>query len=454
MRFLLNKKLIIILIFWLMFWLGYNTYPRKLDFSNFLNFFQGIRAFFPILAGFLALIILFFGKSFFSQKIGKNPLALLGVYVLVGIISSIFLSLQPLIALYWALAYGALIVGLWAILKSSQAKFYLSFLIHFNWLIISFIVFGWFLYYLAGGGELSFNFPRPFEVLAGAKETILGMATTRPTGFGRYLGILGLVTLAGLLREKRKIKFLWFFFFLLFYLLLLFSQAKTAIFGFIFGAFLIFLLKSQSKTAIFSWSLFTLVQLILVGIFLFYLPQLPKILTSPPPLLMELPPSPSAGEEKIIIPPELSLPPSKGSFSDLKEKIFQPLLTLGGRIQGIWPEAFNLFLRSPLIGFGFQADRIFLKGQHTHNALLQALVQTGLIGTLFFLSAFLWSGFILFKLLKKSTKEKSFLIEIAALFLFFGLRAITESTAAFFGADWILLAPLLGYIIILDKEKE
>jgi len=54
----LKWGLIISLILWLMLWAGYNTYPQKLDFSNLLNLFHGIRAFFPILVAFLALILL------------------------------------------------------------------------------------------------------------------------------------------------------------------------------------------------------------------------------------------------------------------------------------------------------------------------------------------------------------------------------------------------------------
>jgi O-antigen ligase len=77
------------------------------------------------------------------------------------------------------------------------------------------------------------------------------------------------------------------------------------------------------------------------------------------------------------------------------------VFTLSGRTIGVWHEGWGLFLESPLLGFGFHADRIFLEGQHMHNSLLHALVQTGLIGTVLFILAFIWAWIILFRLLKK-----------------------------------------------------
>jgi O-antigen ligase len=247
---------------------------------------------------------------------------------------------------------------------------------------------------------------------------------------------------------------------------LLFSKAKTAIFGFIFGAFLIFLLKSESKTSAFGYSFLTLFQLVLVGIYLFYIPHFvqKEILSSPvvavtKPALSTLPleKRPILPKSKISPQPkQVSTPPK--NLSTHKKTLKTPaeisLFTLGGRTIGIWPKAFKLFLRSPLIGLGFHADRIFLKGQHAHNAILHSLIQTGLIGTVFFILAFILTWIGLFKLLKKTIREKPFLVEIAAIFVFFAIRAITESTGAFFGVDWIILAPLLGYITILNRQKE
>jgi hypothetical protein len=52
-----------------------------------------------------------------------------------------------------------------------------------------------------------------------------------------------------------------------------------------------------------------------------------------------------------------------------------------------------------------------------------------------------------------SQNEKPFLIEIASVFAFFMIRGITESTDAFFGVDFILLAPIIAFIQNLWFQK-
>jgi len=466
-----NKKLILILLLWLLIWAGYNTNPQKLDFSHPLKFFHAIRAFFPILAGFLATIFLLRRLSF-SSKIFFSPLGFLFLYTLIGIISSIFLSANPFLALYWAFSYFSVLAVLFLTLTDSNS---IPSLINLNWIIIFIITIGLSVFFLSQSGvflSLSSSFwqqVRPFESLAGAKWEIFGMAGTRPTGLGRYAGVAALVALAKLLRDKRKLKLNWFFFFLFSYFVLLFSQARTEILGFVFGFFLIFLLKSKSKVAIFGWSSFTSVQLVLVGLFLFYIPlfytphllermAIPEqqIAISRPSLPISESQIPVSEPKKVTPEPQISTPkptaptPKPSSTKETEAILF----TLSGRTTGIWPEAWKLFLKSPLIGFGFQADRIFLAGQHAHNAILHALIQTGIIGTFFFVFAFIWVWILLFKLLKNSSEnEKPFLIEIAGVFAFFMIRGITESTGAFFGVDFILLAPIIAYIQNLWFQK-
>ncbi len=455
MKFFNNQKLtsglILSLLLWLLIWTGYNINPGPLNFSNFLDFFHSTRAFFPLLAAFLALIFLI--RRPFSLKISKTPLGLLALYALIGIISSIFLSPKPFLALYWAISYIAVILVLLAILTDSDSKSYLPSLINLNWLFVFIITIFLFLFFLFQPGGISavldFGTGRPYEGLANvpAEKEILGMVGTRPTGWGRYAGVAALVALAMLLSDKRKLKLSWFFLFLIFYFLLLFSQAKTAIFGFIFGAFIIFLLTSQSKKAIFGWSFLTLFQLVLVGAFFFYIPLfytphlLEKAAISEPRIVILEPSVPISEPSVSILEPAVPTPQPS-----LTEKM-TPVSTLSGRTVGVWPQVAKLFLKSPLIGWGFHADRIFLEGQHAHNAILHVLIQTGIIGIIPFISAFILAWILLFKLLKNSSlTEKPFLIATAGILAFFIIRGITESTGAFFGMDLILLAPLIAYI--------
>jgi len=440
MKFSTNKKLIFSLILWLMLWAGYNTYPQKLDFSNPLNFFHGIRAFFPILAGFFALVFLIKRRSFLKNF--QIPLGFFLVYVLIGVISSIFLSVKPFIALYWAISYFSVLAVLFLALADSNSTSLLF--INLNWIIVSVITIGLFAFFLVQPGVISsfangtFLSGRPYESLAGvhAEVETFGMAGTRPTGLGRYAGLVAIFALTRTILNKKRKKFLWYFLFLISFFILYFSQAKTAIFGFILGVFVIFLLKSKSKREIFSWSIFTIFLLILTFIFLFCLPYLEKKIVTSQVSLVPLPEAPL---------PEAPLPEVPASY------IPSSALTLGGRAVGIWPQAWELFLKSPIIGWGFHADRFLLGGQHTHNAILHALVQTGILGTIPFMLAFIFAWIILFKFLKQS--RKPFLIEIAGILAFFTVRGITESTGAFFGADLLIIAPLFAYLQFLESKS-
>jgi len=127
--------------------------------------------------------------------------------------------------------------------------------------------------------------------------------------------------------------------------------------------------------------------------------------------------------------------------------------TLTGRT-AVWAQGWQLFKLSPLFGFGFHADRLLLDGQHMHNSFMHALVQTGLIGTIPFVGAFLWVWILLFKALRNLARlpaiHKQLVIQAGGVLAFLSLRAIPESTGAFFGADWLLLAPLLLYLQVVN----
>lgn len=401
------------LMLWILIWAGYNTGLWYLQTpENPLDFFHGFRAFLPPLSAYLALIFLLM-KQPLSLKIFHGPLGFLFFYNLIGIFSSIFLSKSPFMAFYWALSYGAVLVVLWVISVYPKPLYSITQLINFNWLLVALIMVFFFTLYLTQPGVVSsiLNFSfwgnRPYEIMAGAGKTIMGMPITRPTGFGRYAGTIALVALARFWPKKKKlkIKFFWIFLFSLF--VLIFSQGKTGILGFLVGAFLIFWLKSRSKFLL----------ILGISLFLFLL---------------------------IFIGLYKNLP----AYLENNKTIF---LTLGGRTTGVWIRGWELFLKSPLLGFGFHADRIFLKGEHIHNAILHALVQTGIVGTIPFILAFVLAWVRLFKLFKKF--KDPLLIEIAGIMAFFTVRGITESTGAFFGVDWILLAPLLAYITVLKQRK-
>jgi len=422
------RGLLMSLALWLMIWGGYNTGIQRLFGPGFpanaLDLFHGIRALLPFMAAWLALIMLLVQRSL-PVRIFQGPLGLLALYNLVGIASSIVLSPDPLMAIYWAAQYSSVIIVLWVILAHSNPLPHLSRLIILNWIVVAVLTTGLMALLLIQPGVISsiegqwatgdLGGARPYDGLAGipVEKEMFGMVGTRATGLGRYAGIAALVALARLWQGAKWSRSIWVLLFPFFLFVLIFTQARTAILAFLIGALLIIWLRSRSKILLI---LGISIALFLLGLIGFY--------------------------------------QASWGFLTRGTGVIDPALS--GRVI-TWQETWQLFLTSPLLGYGFYADIIFeIAGRHVHNALLHALLQTGLMGTIPFVLAFAGAWIILFRLLKRPSilrPEKSLLIEIAGVLTYLTVRTITESTGAFFGSELFILAPIFAYITILNQRK-
>ena len=125
-------------------------------------------------------------------------------------------------------------------------------------------------------------------------------------------------------------------------------------------------------------------------------------------------------------------------------------------VELVWVDGLRLLKESPLIGYGFNADRLLLN-THMHNSLMQALVQTGLLGTLLFISAMLMGWVLLLKSLRNlgrlPSEQKHLVIQAGGILAFLTVRSFPESTGAFFGVDWLILAPILLYLYTVNFPR-
>ena len=114
---------------------------------------------------------------------------------------------------------------------------------------------------------------------------------------------------------------------------------------------------------------------------------------------------------------------------------------LSGR-SSVWQEGLKLFWESPILGYGFHADRLKLNA-HMHNSLLHSMVQTGLVGTIPFVTALIlgWIALIKVFIVRHTLPlvHRHLVVQACALLMFLSLRTIPESTGAFFGVDLLLL---------------
>jgi len=397
-------------ILWLMLWGGYNTdFGRLLEPGfprNALDLLHGLRALLPILAGWLAGLMLL-AKGTRAGRTLAGPLGLLALYALIGIISSLLLSSQPFTAVYWACQYASVILVLWASLSEVDPLPCLSRLIGLNWIIAVLLATAilsaiWIdpEVKLRPGGLL---LVQPPGGGASPSAQLFGMDTTRSTGVARYAAIAGLAALAKLWQGTARSRIIWSFVLLFSVYGIVLAQARTALLAFLAGAFLLLWLRRSLRP------------LFLAGV-------------------------PLAG----LL---LALTGSYQAFwLYLTRGVpFNPTLT--GRTV-TWQAGWALFQESPWLGLGFHADRIFLAGQHMHNALLHALVQTGVLGTIPYVAAIVGAWILVVRLYRTRPLRglSPLLIEIPAVLAFFTIASITESTFAFFGTPWLLSAPLIAYV--------
>ena len=130
--------------------------------------------------------------------------------------------------------------------------------------------------------------------------------------------------------------------------------------------------------------------------------------------------------------------------------------SLTGRTRA-WDHGWYEAMKSPIIGWGPQADRMLI-GEHVHNTYLYALMTSGFIGAFFFAGGLIYAWLIFFKLLRAGVPDrldqKTFFIQIGGILAFFTVRSIPEVSGAMFGIDTMLLLPVLGYLAVLNRTND
>lgn len=261
-----------------------------------------------------------------------------------------------------------------------------------------------------------------------ANVGMLGLGPVTANGMGRFAAVAGIAALVRIASNELRWRVGWMFVFVVSVVTLALTISRTSLIG--FGLALIVVLWVSRM----GWKSIPIASgyAFLIWILLFHWTPISQP-TSPAP-----------------VNPAFVSPRTRGGA------IVQDI---GGRI-ATWSEGLEVTSRSPLFGFGFQADRFLVTppvgiyiGAHMSNSYLQALIQTGIIGTIFFLGAFIvaWKHafrFLVNRSVAISGTDRLFLIEALALLVFFTFRSFFESTAAFYGVDLIMLAPAIAYLTV------
>jgi N-acetylglucosaminyldiphosphoundecaprenol N-acetyl-beta-D-mannosaminyltransferase len=454
-----NWDALVVAVLWLLIWATYNTDITRIFTPGWphggLDFVHGLRSLFPFISFMVASVWLInnLRKKTLRWNFFFGPLGFLMLYALVGVLASIF-SQNVWLSLYWGVLYFFTMVVLLMVMAQDKAKKYLTLILYINFIIATLIVVVLTFAFFAKSGSFSFltvlqflQGKRPYEGInnLGAEVLTLGMAGTRPTGLGRYAGFAVILFFVYLLRSSKKTFWLPFISFITFLTVLIFTRARTSVVAVLGGLLLVSFLKSKSKINYLIISATFLMLLWGIGFFPVFFSYINNESLLSKKNTIDLINSKKLNlEEKDILSKNLV------SMLPADEKL-NTVVTLSGRTTGIWPAAWHLFLQSPVVGFGFFADRIFLEGHHAHNLVLEALVQSGALGTGFFLISLLMAWYLALSFFKKQPDDIWLVLSIGFL-TYFTLRGITESFV-FFGADYLLMVPIFAYLQLRYQEK-
>jgi len=410
---------------WALLWLGYNTGPGHYmwapDFpQDTPHLINGVRAFLPMLAGWIALVLALLRPNRLLGLAG--PLGLMVLYALVGLTTGLLYSPPGLSTedqgyiifdqSYWAINHLSITLVLLAMVTVDDPLPDLRNVLRLTWGISTLMTLG----LLGAIPFLGASAIKPTEDMMGVRayghtpDVVMGMLLTRNTGFARYAAISALATLAGVLRKGS----LWvraisgIFFAVSMYALFL-ANGRTEFLAFLASVAVLVLGERWNRTVNILACVGGAALLALCG---FY-----------------------------------------GKFFLYLTHTGRVDSTLTGRTV-TWAEAWQELMHSPWIGLGFQGDRWYLSSAHLHNAFLHALLQSGFVGGLAMLAAiaYIWVYIIRYFFIRRPQDASLIPPEIPAIWLFATISSITESTFAYFSAMWLLSAPIVAYVLALDQR--
>jgi hypothetical protein len=480
-----NLAIVFSLGLWAMLWLSISPGDPKalLSSGSPAAFANNFRAIFPLIAAGVA------GSIIGIRLVRRNrpefsfvgPLGLAAAYGLVGLAATLK-SPDASNALWWATLYLSVPVVLWCVIWNGNALDQFSRLVNLTWaglILITLILFVVALLRL----DLLDSIASPSSLLRCDPPGWIGVTghRLRETGVGRFAAISGIVAIGAL--TQGKLRPLWSVLLLISFILLLSTGARGSFAGFFAGASLVILiyLVGAGKIAMLRGVVVAIVFVSALwgtGLLNTFLDNC--VLRSDPAAAAN---GPATGVAPPITPavtpdPADPVEPGQSSSIDSTDQVTSPatqidnltdsdsqvpdappasspFFTFTGRTK-VWRDGWDLVESSPFIGLGFNSDRLLL-GTHMHNSVMQTLVQAGILGTIPFVGAVVLAWFFFFRLLRNASSlpngHKHLVIQCGGVLAFLTLRSFPESTGAFFGIDWLILALVLFYLQVVNYGK-
>ncbi len=123
---------------------------------------------------------------------------------------------------------------------------------------------------------------------------------------------------------------------------------------------------------------------------------------------------------------------------------------------GYWEQALKRVPDSPMVGFGFQADRTLEIG-HIHNTYLYVLLTAGLVGLAAFVMGLGWAWLGVWDAIKRNTAarlgQQAVFAQCVGIVAFFTMRSIPEVSGGMFGVDQMVMLPAMVYLALLARKR-
>lgn len=391
-------------ILWALVWGGMFADPGILRDWTFLtglfHFVQGARSLLPILAAYISLLWILVKRVEFPFI--RMPLGFLFAYCVIGLATSIFLSPDKFISLYYGLAYLAPLLVLWTAFEKERTVDLIGSVMIVNEIVVYGVLFA-LLPEVIRVGTVYNRFSQIFNLP-------FGLGEMRANGVGRFAMTAIILAFIRLVTTRRKIyKLVWFAPIAAGLFILAQSRSRSSLLG----------LAVCSVLFVLIWGLDW--RLILVGPMSAYVIWL----------------------------------------SAIKWRLHghvEGLMNLTGR-DTTWQKGLEQLKESPFLGWGFHADRLMLDFEHMHNSYLHSAMQAGIVGAILFAAAFVSTWVLILKaglfarIKTVGGKERVFLAQSVLLVGFMTARSFFESTAAFYGVDLLLFVPAACYIYAWIKQN-
>ncbi len=384
------------LVLWGLVWGGMFTGPYNLvpfpSIHDRLALFQGLRALLPVAAAYIALLWALASRARF--RFGATTLGLLTFYGGLGLVASIFLSPDTPTALYWATVYLAPLLVVWFVIERPEPLPVLRAILRANNAIVIFLM----LAVLPEAARFGFGQAVRREIYM----MPFGLGEVRANGVGRYAIVVLIIAGVSLVTSHSKTRLAWL------------PLVVPAVF---------ILMQTQSRSSLLGLAVASMLFVLIRGVNLRFL----------------------------VAGPVAAYVIWVSGVTWRAKGVLGSLVFLTGR-QSTWQKGLARIGESPVLGWGFHADRLLLDSEHMHNSYLHAAIQAGIGGALLFaaavvvLWAFLWRGGVLGRIRTAAEPDQAFLMQSVLILGFLTARSVFESTAAFYGVDLLLFVPAVCYV--------